>query len=229
MVPLKTVVSLVVSVVYCLLWSSVGQAQPVGRNSAMRAPVFVGAALTLTAPDSSARMRLANEASIGGWFGEVGLPIKGRLGAGVEFSGTSDATGETRGISFESRGRQRERTVIGLAKVRVVGTSRLGVDLIGGAGTLFQHHEALESSCVVRPVCSDFTRTTLDRRAPAFVVGADVPLRIAGPIMIGAVARYSFLDRGRHQTQPGTVFVPWQFEWRSSTRVSVGVDLRIGR
>jgi hypothetical protein len=189
------VVALVASVMYCLLWPSVGQAQPLGRNNAMRAPLFVGAALTLTAPDYSARMRLAKDASIRGWFGEAGFPIKGRLGAGIELSSPSYATGETRGRFGESRGRQRERTVIGLAKVRVVGTSRRGVDFIGGAGALFQHHEALDASCL-QPVCG--RKVLVSRSWPA-----------------SNTTRYGFRALA--------------VEWRSSTRVSVGLDLRIGR
>ena len=119
-----------------------------------------------------------------------------------------------------------ERLLIGLGRVRVAGSSRWGVDVIGGAGALFQHHESLEAFC---GTCTDFRRAIVDHVAPAFVVGADVPVRVAGPLWLGAVVRYHVLARGSHQTQVPVLFVPWQDEWKSSRRLAVGLDFRIGR
>jgi hypothetical protein len=189
--------------------------------------VFAGAALALTSTDLDARMRLAADTPARAWFVEAGFPLSGRLGVGVEFGGPSDATGETRGISFDSRGLQRERLFIGLARVRVAGSSRWGVDVIGGAGALFQHHESLEAFC--GRTCTDFRRAIVDHDAPAFVVGADAPVRVAGPLWLGAVVRYHVLARGSHQTQVPVLFVPWQDEWKSSRRLAIGLDFRIGR
>ena len=218
-------ISVVASALCCLLWPHAGKAQSMPPYEVLRPRAFAGAALTLTSTDLDARMRLAADTSSAAWFVEAGLPIRGRFGVGIEFGGPSDATGETRGRTFDSRGRQRERLLIGLGRVRVAGSSRWGVDAIGGVGTLFQHHEELEACCVT---CDDFRRDSLDHLAPAFVVGVDGPIRVAGALWIGAVVRYHVLAHGTHQTQI-PVLVPWQYEWKSSKRLSVGIDFRIGR
>ena len=217
-----------VGTILCLLsWPPAASAQATtGPDDGLRPGVFAGAALALTSTDLDARMRLAADTTPGSWFVEAGFPLIGRFGVGLEFGGPSDATGETRGHGFDSRGRQRERFLIGLGRFRVAGSSRWGVDVIGGAGALFQHHESMETVC--GSTCTDLTRVIV-HHAPAFVVGADVPVRVAGPVWLGAVVRYQVLARGSHQTQVPVLLVPWQEEWKSSRRLAVGVDFRIGR
>jgi hypothetical protein len=223
---MTSTVSVVASSVCWLLWPQVTRAQPLPADDGLRPRAFVGAAVTLTSSDLGARMRLAGDTSPRGWFVQAGLPVIGRFGVGIEFGGPADATGETRTIGFVSRGRQRERLLIGAGRVRVRGSSRWGVDVIGGAGALFQHHEAVSASCTT---CEPYRRDSVDHRAPAFVVGADVPFRLGGPLWIGAVLRYQALARGSHHSQIPALVLPWQYEWKSSRRFSVGIDLRIGR
>lgn len=208
---MKRGVCFAVTLLCWLSWSLATSAQstPPGEG---RPRVFAGVALAATSTDLDARMRLAAETSARAWFVEAGFPLAGRFGVGFEFGGPSDATGETRGMTFDSRGRQRERLLLGLGRVRL-------------AGALFQHHESLEAFC---PTCTDFRRRIVDHVAPAFVIGADVPVRVAGPPWLGAVVRYHVLARGSHQDQI-PVLVPWQDEWKSSRRFAVGLDFRIGR
>ena len=144
----------------------------------------------------------------------------------MEFGGPSEATGATTGRSFDSRGTQRERLLIGLGRFRATGASRWGFDAVGGVGAVFQHHEARVAECATCPVVLS---TTLEHRAPAFVIGADVPLRVGGALWIGLVARYQVLARGTHQSQINEAVVPWQYEWKSSHRFSIGADVRIGQ
>jgi hypothetical protein len=223
---MKRAVCVVATILCWLSWPPAASAQSTRPDDGLRPRVFAGAALALTSTDLDARMRLAADTPARAWFVEAGFPLRGRFGVGLEFGGPSDATGETRGISFDSRGRQRERLLIGLGRVCVAGSSRWGVDVVGGAGALFQHHESLEAFC---GTCTDFRRTIVDHDAPAFVVGADVPVRVAGPLWLGAVVRYHVLARGSHQTNAPVLFVPWQDEWKSSRRLAVGLDFRIGR
>ena len=202
-----------------------GQVAP-GRG-ASQPRLFAGATLATSSTDPGSRMRLGADASKRTWTLAAGLPMFRRLGLGIELVGPSDATGETRGRSFASRGRQRERLLLALARVRAAGTTRWGVDAVGGMGVLFQHHEAVDSSCANGP-CVVVLRREMDHRAPAFVIGADVPLRVYRALWISGVVRYHILSRGSVLAQ-ATVLVPWQFEWQSSSRFSLGVDIRIGR
>jgi hypothetical protein len=190
----------------------------------LRPALFAGAGLTINSRDLDSRMRLASDASRRGWVVEAGFPVKARVGIGVEFGGPSDATGETRGMSFDSRGRQRERLLMGVVRVRAAGTARWNVDVIGGAGALFQHHEASDASC---PTCDEF-KQTMNHVAPAFVAGGDAFVRVRGPVWAGVLVRYHVLTRGSHQSQV-PVLVPWQFEWKSSNRFSVGIAVRLVR
>jgi hypothetical protein len=218
-------VCFVATILCWLSWPPVTSAQSTRPDEGLQPRVFAGAALALTSTDLDARMRLAADTRARAWFVEAGLALSGRVGVGLEFGGPSEATGETRGISFISRGLQRERFLIGVGRVRVVGSSRWGVDVIGGAGALFQHHESLWAFCAT---CKDAGRTIVHHDAPAFVVGVDVPFRVAGPLWLGAVVRYHVLARGWHQGE-GPEYVPWQDEWKSSRRLSAGLDFRIGR
>ena len=61
---------------------------------------------------------------------------------------------------------------------RLAGTNRLALDAVGGAGILFQHH----ASGLCTPAqsrCEDTSGRSLDEQAPAFVVGVDIPVRLA--------------------------------------------------
>src|SRR5438552_13526197 len=125
----RFVFSVIVGCSFC----APAHAQSTSSSTSSRPGFFAGAALTLTSTDLDARMRLAGDTSHRGWFVEAGFPIRWRLGAGIEFGGPSDAVGGTRGISFQSKGRQRERLLMGVVKARVAGTDRWGLDVIGGA------------------------------------------------------------------------------------------------
>ena len=99
------------------------------------------------------------------------------------------------------------------------------VDVVGGAGVLFQHHEM--GGCepaVVR--CEDTSGPALDERAAAFMGGLDVPIHLAPHFAVAAALRAYFLRRSNH-ISGGDISYPWQQEWRPSTRAAVAVNARL--
>lgn len=186
---------------------------------------FVGTGLGPATSDAESRMRLFGEGSSLIWFLEGGVAVTTRVGVGVEFARPTTVSAVTSGRSFHASGRQKERVLVGLLRVRAFGFHRLALDVVGGAGLLFQHHELRFAPCFSG--CDDTTRETLDRRAPAFALGADVPLRLSRHFLVSGLVRYYALRRGEHVTEM-PVLVPWQYEWKSSTRLAVGISGRAG-
>jgi hypothetical protein len=96
---------------------------------------------------------------------------------------------------------------------------------VGGAGVLFQHHEP--GSCIpARSRCDDTDGLSMDEHAPAFAVGADMPIRVARHFEIAIDLRAYFLHRGEH-TSASDINLTWQFETRSSTRVAALAGARV--
>ena len=114
---------------------------------------------------------------------------------------------------------------MGLVRVRAFGFDRWSLDVVGGGGLLFQHHELRFAPCFSG--CDDTTREALDRRAPALAFDADVPVRLGRHFGVSALARYYALRRGEHVTEL-PVLIPWQYEWKSSTRLAIGISGRVG-
>jgi len=67
-------------------------------------------------------------------------------------------------------------------------------------------------------------QTDLDRRAPALSLGADVPVRLGPHVGVSGLVRLYALRRGDQTT--ALPEVPWQFEFKSSTRFAVGITGR---
>lgn len=157
----------------------------------------------------------------------AGVAVSRRIGVGVEYSRPSAAEAFTTVGAGRAQlsGRQEERVLLGVIRGRIAGSTRLAVDAVGGAGVLFQHHEM--GGCdpaVVR--CEDTSGPALDERAPTFVAGVDVPIRLAPHFAVAADLRAYFLRRSDHVSGDG-VFYPWQQEWHSSTRVAAAVSARL--
>ena len=209
-----------------LLCVASAAAQPVGSDSVPLPSVFVGAGLGPATNDAASRMRLYEEGWATVWVVEAGAAVSERVGVGVEYSQPSAATAFTTIGAGRAQiaGRQEERVLLGLLRFRLAGVNRLALDVVGGAGMLFQHHES--GGCVpAQNRCENTDGLSLDERAPAFVLGLDVPIRVARHFEIAADARAYLLRRGEH-TSATDVNLSWQYEWRSSTRVALGV---IGR
>ena len=187
------------------------------------ARVFVGAGIGPATDDNASRMRIADDGSSLLWFVEGGARLSSRLGVGAEFTQAAEVTGATSGRSFNSSGRQRERTIIGLLRARAAASETVAIDLVGGGGVLFQHHELRFAPCFSG--CADSRRESIDRRAPAFVLGADVPFRLGRHIGLSAVTRFYWLRR-EQRISDTTTLVPWQYETTSSTRLAIGVSAR---
>ncbi|HUE87878.1 MAG TPA: hypothetical protein VMO26_17535 [Vicinamibacterales bacterium] len=181
---------------------------------------FVGVGLAKASSDAESRMRLVGEDSSLVWLLEAGVAVTPRFGVSVEFAKPTAVAASTRGRSFQAFGRQEERALIGLARVRAWGFDHWAVDLVGGAGVLFQHHELRSAPCFSG--CAETRRETLAHRAAAFSLGAEIPVRVTGHFSLSAVARYCALRRGEHVTELPNL-IPWQYEWKSSARIGVGI------
>jgi hypothetical protein len=155
------------------------------------------------------------------WLIEGGARVAPRIGIGVEFVMPSTLTAETRGHTFDSTGTQDEQVLLGLIRGRAWATDRIAVDVLGGVGVLFQHHEQRNAPCFTG--CAVTLQNDLDRRAPAFSLGADVPVRLAPHVAVSGLVRIYALRRG---DTTGRFDTPWQFAFTSSTRFAVGVTAR---
>ena len=189
--------------------------------------VFIGAGGAAATNDAKSRMRLVSDGSLFVWLVEGGAALSRRVGVGVEFVQSSAVSGATRGITWRASGRQEERVLLGLLRFRALASERFGLDIVGGAGVLFQHHEKWFEDCFLGS-CGD-TLETLHRRAPALVVGAEVPIRLGRHFWVAGLARCYALRRGDHVAeQHPRELIPWQYEWKSSTRVAFGISARAG-
>lgn len=200
--------------------SSTAEAVPLPR-------AFVGAGAGLSTNDAASRMRLYKEGLARTWLVEAGAAITGRLGIGAEYSQPSAATAFTTVGAGQAQiaGRQEERVLLATVRARAIGMNRWALDLMGGAGVLFQHHES--GGCVpARTLCDNTSGWFLDARAPAFVVGLEVPVRLASHFEIVTSARAFALRRGEH-TSATDINLTWQYEWKSSTRAAVVVGGRV--
>jgi hypothetical protein len=172
-------------------------------------------------------MRLYDDTFAYAWLVEGGVALSPRFGAGVELSLPSTATGDTlvglgRTIII---GRQRERVWLGVARFRIIATNVLAADVIAGAGILFQQHR--QGACTPAvPSCNTTAGPILETRAPALVIGVDVPVRMARFFSVAVEPRAYVLRRGEQASSP-PLFPPWQFEYHSSTRFTVGASARL--
>lgn len=170
-------------------------------------------------------MRLGGDARPWIYAGEVSARVAPRVAIGAEAIDLGTATGETSGITFHSTGEQRERALVGLLRVRLIGRARVALDLVGGGGVLFQRHLAETEPCFSR--CPALHMTEVTNRAPAFLVGADVPIQVGRHFSIAAIGRYYSLKRGEHTATDPREPIPWQFEYESSSRIAVGASARV--
>jgi hypothetical protein len=202
-------------------------AQP-GRSGVDPLPAaMLGVAFGPSTNDASSRMRLFEEKHALLWLAEGGLALSDRVGLGVEYSQPSAATAFTTvGLGrFQIAGRQQERVVIGLLRARLGNAGRLAFDVVGGAGVVFQRHET--GNCTpAQTRCEAIDGPALEERAAAVAAGVDLPVRLARHFELAAIGRTYFLRRGEH-TSASDPSLPWQFEWRSSTRLAILVDGRI--
>jgi hypothetical protein len=186
---------------------------------------LIGISITRATSDAASRMRLGSEARPWVLAGEVSVRVTPRVAIGAEAIDLGTATGETAGRSFRSLGEQRERALMGLMRVRVSGSERVAVDLVGGAGVLWQRHSVFFAPCFSG--CAVSADGALTDHAPALVAGVDVPIRAGRYFSIAAIGRYFFLRRGDNVPSGPTDQLPWQFEYRSSGRIAIGASARV--
>jgi hypothetical protein len=199
-------------------------AQSPDNDAAALPGAFISVGIAAETTDEGSRMRLFDEASSLVWLIEGSAALSRRFGLGIEFAQPSAVSATTSGRSFHESGRQVERLLVGLFRARVVGFKHGAVDVVTGGGVLFQHHERQFAPC--SSGCEDTLDETLDHRAPALAIGTDVLIHVTRHLQVSAPARIYALRRGEHTTK-GTVLIPWPYEWKSSTRVSVGATARV--
>ena len=185
---------------------------------------FIGGGVSFATGDAEDRMGLFDETPPWVAVIEGGVRLAPRVGIGAEVVQPADLEAVTRGQSFQSWGEQRERAVIGTARVRLAGNDRIALDAAGGAGVLFQHHELQFFPCFTG--CEAASTETMTSNAPAFLIGGDVPIQLARHFVVAATGRVYFFNRGNHVTEDPRDPLPWQFEWRSSQRFALGVTAR---
>ncbi len=188
---------------------------------------FVGAGFGPSTNDAKSRMRLFEEGLATTFVVEAGAALAARVGIGVEYSQPSAATAFTTVGAGRAQvaGRQEERVVLGVLRGRLAGNRRWAFDAVGGAGVVFHRH--LSGGCVPAVArCEDTSGPAVDERAPAFVFGIDVPVRVARRFELAAAVRAYNLRRGEH-TSAQDINLSWPFEWRSSTRAAVMLNGRL--
>ena len=186
----------------------------------------IGVSVALASNDASSRMRLGQDTRRWILSGEFGARVGRRVGLGAEAIDFGTATGETSGISFRSRGEQRERAIVGVLRARAIGRAGVALDVVGGAGALFQQHTAIESPRVSSQLDPTVT-FEYSHRAPLLVAGGDVPIRIGPHFSIAAITRYYSMRRGDNTPEDPRTPIRWQFEHESSNRFSVGASARV--
>jgi hypothetical protein len=215
--PIAAFALLVLAVLVCT--------RPALAQSAEVPRIFIGAGMYWASNDFSDRMsRIDFDDEDPSVFNVEGaIRVARRVSVGAEFFQAKDLTAVMLARSGQTHGEQREHVLLGTARVRLAGTSRVAVDAVGGGGAVFQHHEERVNSC--GPTCVLLTRT-MTNTAPAFVGGVDLPIRVAPFLAVVPTLRTYFLNRGEHVAD-GDLNFSWPFQWRSSTRLAAGVSGRV--
>lgn len=209
-----------------LLCATSAAAQSGTRESVPLPRVFVGAGAGPLTNDAASRMRLYEDGLARVWLVEAGAAVTRRLGVGVEYSQPSAATAFTTvGLGrAQIAGRQEERVLLATVRARAIGVNRWALDIMGGAGMLFQHH--VSGGCVpAQTRCENTDGLSLDERAPAFAAGLEAPVRVSSHFEVVTSVRMFALRRGEH-TSATDINLTWQYEWTSSTRAALVVGGR---
>jgi hypothetical protein len=183
---------------------------------------FVGVGIAAATSDADSRMRLFED-SFQITTIEGGGRLSPRVGVGVELVRPGRVEAFTTGQGFKAEGRQDERVVLGVVRFRAGSGERWGLDVLGGAGVLWQRHEGTIASCAAR--CTAAQTSTSTSVTLATVGGADVPVRLARHVSVVPQARLYGLHRA-HRVSSSTHFISWPFETKPSARLAVGVSGR---
>lgn len=189
-------------------------------------PRFVGAvSIGLLTDDANDRMRLGDVPRSWATAIDFAAAVSGRVAVGMEVGFPPTISTSTGGVSFRSSGTQSERTLVGFVRARVAATRRTAIDVMAGAGLLYQHHALSSAPCYT---CADTYEDSETRWPPVVAFGADVPYRVAPHLWVSWFGRWYALKREEHKNRQPADSLPWQYEWGPSTRASVGVSARVG-
>jgi hypothetical protein len=184
--------------------------------------IFVGGGVGVATVDVTPRTGYLT--AVGGdearfFRGEIGVAPWRRIGFGVEL-GTAPtlATGTTHPSAAEAY-TESEWTLIPVARGRIASSARVAIDVVGGLGLLFEHHEqTFTSYCPT--ACTFVTHGEFDRRAPAWTVGIDMPVEATRFLWVSGFVRTTALER-----DPSTARYP---PTQPSTQLAAGVTARVG-
>ena len=171
----------------------------VAQNTGTAAPPappargFVGAGLLIGKSDAANRIRFPDDDRERLWLIEVGIPVSKLWSLGAEVTSLGTVTGGTRGVSFELNEKHHETLLQGLIRVRPVTGDRVALDLVGGAGVVFQKRDT--NLCNHVQECA--VRDDTSRRSPAFSAGVDVPVALTPHLGVSGILRVLTLRRGR--------------------------------
>lgn len=188
--------------------------------------IMIGGGISVATNDMAHRMQMPGSGDAGPQIFTIegSARIARRVAIGAEFMRPAPAEAVTQARNSNTLGQQHEQALFATLRFRPAGRERVAIDLVAGAGVLFQHHEVQFAPCFAG--CAVVSTGTLTNRAPAQVIGADVPIRLEPHFVVAFTGRWHFLHRGDHSLLSQPRVSQWPFEWRSSSRHGIGVSLR---
>lgn len=176
---------------------------------------FVGAAIGVANADPPREGRSNADSGNGIWLIEGALFVGRHVAIGAEWAalGTNVSAGGSPRFQIEEE--HRERALFGTVRVRLLKQGRGAVDLVAGAGTLFQRR--LTQALSVPEASTDVAHTS-----PAYLARVEIPFQVARNFVLSPSAGVYVLRRpdatesllNLTRTQP-------------STRAMVGLTARV--
>ncbi len=177
---------------------------------------FAGAAIALASADPPREGRSNADSGNGIWLLEGALFVTKRAAIGAElvWLGTNVTAGGSPRFQIEEE--HQERALFGTVRIRLVSHTRGAVDVVAGAGALFQRR-------LTRALSVPEASTEVAQTSPAYLARVELPFQIARHVALGPSAGVYVLRRpdatdsllNLTRTQP-------------STRVTLSLLARVG-
>ena len=132
--------------------------------------------------------------------------VSRHVAVGMEYVTLGTVNGRTDPVCCVMLDSENERVIYGTGRFSSARPGRVNLDLVGGVGILSQHRRTSVSDRWNPGVAA--TVTVDDREDPCFVLGADVPIRIASHFVVSPIVRLYFLERKTIDTLTVTATSP---------------------